>query len=114
VRLDPGFELAQALKQTVRIGDKQNIKTFHKRDQFAPELVYFSDCILQNTEPEPSGLEGMNDVRIIEALYRSAEKGIPVQLANQSSKKRPTSAQQITKPAVAMPELVNASGPSPK
>lgn len=114
VRLDPGFELAQQLRQTVRIGEQQRVKTFHKRDQFAPELVYFSDCILQNKDPEPSGLEGMIDVRIIEALYRSANEGIPVQLASQPSKKRPTGAQQITKPAVDMPKLVNASGPSPQ
>ena len=46
-----------------------------KRDQFAPELLYFSDCIVKNREPEPSGEEGRQDVRIVQALYESAETG---------------------------------------
>ena len=32
-------------------------KSVGKRDQFAPELLYFSDCILKDTQPEPSGEE---------------------------------------------------------
>jgi hypothetical protein len=34
-------------------------RVFPKGDQFAAELVYFSDCILNNREPEPSGAEGL-------------------------------------------------------
>ena len=41
-------------------------------DQFAPEIKYFSDCILNGREPEPSGEEGMLDVRVIEAVLESA------------------------------------------
>jgi len=40
-----------------------------KRDQFAPELIYFSTCILDNREPEPAGEEGLIDVQIIRAAY---------------------------------------------
>jgi len=36
-----------------------------KGDQFAPELLYFSECIQKNRQPEPSGWEGLADVRII-------------------------------------------------
>lgn len=114
VRLDPGYELSAELKQTIKIGEKTKNKVFPKRDQFAPELIYFSDCILQNKAPEPSGREGLIDVRIIEALYRSAETGTPVTLDLEPPRKRPTRSQQITKPGVDMPKLVNASGPSPK
>ena len=39
------------------------------------ELVYFSDCILSDRQPEPSGEEGMQDVRIVRAFYRSAQTG---------------------------------------
>jgi predicted dehydrogenase len=113
VRLDPGYELAAELKQTVKIGEKSKTKVFPKRDQFAPELIYFSDCILQNKEPEPSGREGLIDVKIIEALYRSARTAAPVTLEINPPKKRPTRSQQITKPGVPMPKLVNASSPSP-
>jgi predicted dehydrogenase len=112
VRLDPAYELAAELKQTVRIGEANKTEVFPKRDQFAPELIYFSGCILQNRDPEPSGREGMIDVRIIGALYRSAVTREPVDLDLQGPKKRPSRAQQITRPGVKMPKLVNASGPS--
>jgi glucose-fructose oxidoreductase len=76
-------------------------------------LIYFSDCILQNKEPEPSGREGLIDVKIIEALYRSARTAAPVTLEINPPKQRPTRSQQITKPGIPMPKLVNASSPSP-
>ena len=34
-----------------------------RSDQFTPELVYFSQCIMDDIEPEPSGEEGLCDVR---------------------------------------------------
>ena len=30
-------------------------RRFARRDQFAAEIVYFSRCIRENLEPEPSG-----------------------------------------------------------
>ncbi len=55
----------------MKIGERSQTRKFGKSDQFAPELLYFSDCILKNREPEPSGEEGLIDVRIIEAMNRS-------------------------------------------
>ena len=49
-------------------------------DQFAAEISYFSSCILQDRQPEPSGIEGLQDVRLVEAIYRSARDGRPVTL----------------------------------
>jgi len=114
LRMDPAYEYAAQLKQRVTIGDKEKIHVFRKRDQFAPELVYFSDCILHDREPEPSGEEGLADVRIIRALYRSAELGTPVKIEGEPPRKRPGRDQEISRPAVSMPKLVNASGPSPQ
>ena len=54
--------------------------TFEPTDLFAAELSYFSTCILQDREPEPSGLQGLQDVRLVEAIYRSARDGRPVTL----------------------------------
>ena len=83
-----------------------------KRDQFAPELLYFSDCIIQNREPEPSGLEGLQDVRIVQALYESAETGKAVTLQPFGRRQRPTLRQRITRPGVAKPRLVHARSAS--
>jgi predicted dehydrogenase len=54
--------------------------TFEPTDLFAAELSYFATCILQDREPEPSGLQGLQDVRLVEAIYRSARDGRPVTL----------------------------------
>jgi glucose-fructose oxidoreductase len=32
------------------------------------EIEYFSDCLLNNKQPEPTGQEDLADVRIIQAL----------------------------------------------
>ena len=39
---------------------------------FAPEIARFSNCILEDATPEPSGQEGLADVRVMEAIVRSA------------------------------------------
>ena len=67
------------------IDGKTTRKAIGKRDQFAPELLYFSDCILKDREPEPSGEEGLQDVRIVQALYESARSGRPVALRRSRS-----------------------------
>ena len=87
-------------------------KRGRKHDQFAAELVYFSDCILDDRQPEPSGEEGLRDVRIIQALYESAESGKVVALAPIAVDKRPTGRQRITRPGVKKPELVHAQSAS--
>ena len=69
--------MREGLEYALTIDGKTTRKKFGKRDQFAPELLYFSDCILNDREPEPSGEEGMQDVKIVEALYASAKSGKP-------------------------------------
>ena len=54
--------------------------TFDPSDQFAAEVTYFSDCIQNDRHPEPSGIDGLQDIRIVEAIYRSARDGRPVTL----------------------------------
>jgi len=114
IRADPAYEFAGELKQTVTIKGKSRERTFTQRDQFAPELIYFSDCILTNKEPEPSGFEGLIDVRIIRALYHSVELGEPVRLAVPQKDERPGMEQEIKRPAVKEPALIKASAPSGK
>ncbi|MDQ6733032.1 MAG: Gfo/Idh/MocA family oxidoreductase, partial [Nitrospirota bacterium] len=63
LRLDPAYEYVGELKQEVTIDGKTRERSFPMRDQFAPELLYFSECILTGQDPEPSGEEGLNDIR---------------------------------------------------
>ena len=75
LRVDQAYEYVIPISHEMTVEGKTRKRTFRKRDQFAPELIYFSDCITGNKDPEPSGTEGLADVRIIEALYRSARSG---------------------------------------
>ena len=42
-------------------------------DEVEEELDYFGYCALTGTEPEPNGEDGVEDLRVIEAAYESAE-----------------------------------------
>jgi predicted dehydrogenase len=106
------YEYAKDIQLTVSLGGNTSHRTFPKRDQFAPEIIYFSDCILKNDEPEPSGEEGLIDVQIISAAYQSAETGQPVRLQTATRRRRPGPSQEIYRPPVKEPELVNAKMPS--
>ena len=109
---DPAYEYAEGLEYTMEIDGKKTTKRAGKRDQFAPELLYFSDCILRDTQPEPSGEEGLQDVRIVEALYDSARKGRPVRIRPFRKTVRPTARQRITRPGVRKPALVKVQSAS--
>ncbi len=109
--LEPGFEYAAPLRHRLTIGGETRERRFAKRDQFAPELIYFSDCILQNRDPEPGADEGLADVRVIRALYRSAELGEPVELGPYRKDERPNLEQEIRRPPIDKPEVVHARSP---
>ena len=112
LRLDPSYEYVGKLNHRLTIDGKTKKKTFSRRDQFGAEITYFSNCILDDTDPEPSGEEGLADVRVIRALYRSAKSGEPVKLKEYSRDQRPTMAQEIELPPVSMPALVHAESPT--
>jgi predicted dehydrogenase len=79
--LDPGYEIWGELAHELTRGKRTSRKTYPRRDQFAPELAYFSECIQQDRDPEPSGKEGLNDVLIVRALLDSAERRRPIRLS---------------------------------
>lgn len=109
---EPAYDYSMALKHRLTIGEKTTKRTFPKRDQFAAEVMYFSDCILRNKQPEPSGLEGLADIRIIRAIYESAKTGKIVDLPKFAPKKRPSMRQEIHRPGHAKPHTVDAESPS--
>jgi len=113
ITLDPAYEYAQGLSHTLRIGDREKTRRFGKSDQFAPELLYFSNCILNDRQPEPSGEVGLEDVRIIEAMHRSARTGRWIRLPAPSRKARPSLRQEKRRPAVPRePRLVGVASAS--
>jgi predicted dehydrogenase len=106
ITLDPAYEYAQGVEYTLRLGRRKRERRYEKSDQFAPELIYFSDCILHDSEPEPSGEEGIADVRVIEALNRSIETGRWVSPQLPQRRRRATLRQEIRRPGIQPPPLV--------
>jgi glucose-fructose oxidoreductase len=111
--LSPCYSYTDALVQRLLVKGRTTERRFEKRDHFAPELLYFSDCILEDREPEPSGREGLADVRVIEAIQRSIESGRIEKLEQFEKFKRPTLAQEIHAPPVRTPRTRHAPPPEP-
>jgi len=112
LRVENAFEYDQPIRHWLTRGGKTRKTTFKRRDQFAPELLYFADCILQDREPEPSGIEGLADVRVVEAIYRSIETGAAVELGAFTKRRRPHLRQELRRPPVGKARVVGAKAPS--
>lgn len=112
-RLESAYEYAQGMRAVITIGDRTKTKRYPNRDQFAPQLLYFSDCILHKRSPEPSGMEGMLDVAVIEALHESAARGRMVKIPyRHAPAQRPSLSQMARCRPVSPPRLIRASSPT--
>jgi glucose-fructose oxidoreductase len=81
LRVDPGYERARPGTHYLITDGQVKERVFPKQDQFAQELTEFSECVLNGQDhPRASGQDGLADVRIIEALLRSAQAGQAVKL----------------------------------
>ena len=111
--LDPCYSFGKPLEQTVAIKDDKSKESFKNTDHFGGELKYFSDCILNNRDPEPDGEEGMADMRVLVGILEALKTGGPVKLPPFTRTKRiVTEAQKQTLGAVSTPDLVNTKNPS--
>jgi glucose-fructose oxidoreductase len=101
LRLEPAYSYIGGRQQRLTAGDKTETKKWKPHDQIAAEVIYFSDCILAGREPEPDGLEGLADVRVVRAALRSLGDGRPVPLTSPPRPKHPDpAAQKISRPPV--------------
>ncbi len=112
LRLTQAYEYSEAIAMEITVDGHTEHRKYLLRDQFGPELLYFSDCILRNREPEPSGVEGLLDVHIIRSLAQSAASGLPVKIKELSSERRPDSRQAIRRPPAKRALKVNVEQPS--
>ena len=52
----------------------------HPKNQFALEMDHFGECVQENITPYTPGEEGLQDHRLMAAIYESANTGKPVRL----------------------------------
>ena len=113
VRMRPAYEYHEGIEMYLtKGGEKEHKKSFRQHDQFGAELLYFSKCILENREPEPGGLEGMADVRVVEAILQSLRSGAQVKLGAFDVPARPDASQRMALRPVKPPEVVHAESPA--
>ena len=88
--MEPAFPYSgQQLKIERKLNEKVNSSNQLKltpKSQFALELDHMALCVKNNIKPHTPGEEGLQDLKIIEAIYKSAETGQVVQLAKDSGK----------------------------
>ena len=81
-------------------------------DQFAGETAYFSDCILNDSTPQPSGEEGFRDVRVLLAVERALNTGLPQQLSALAPLRVPSKAEQRQYPLAQVPDFIDTESPT--
>jgi predicted dehydrogenase len=114
VRVTPGYGYHDDRELITTVDGKERKETFKRGDQFGAELVYFSQCILDDSAPEPGGLEGTADIRVIEAILKSMRSGQAVRLPQSRLIQHSGKDQKIELPPVKPPKIVHAQSPSAK
>jgi predicted dehydrogenase len=77
--LDPAFAYQGLELEVVREKSREK-QIMNEKDQFALEIDHFSRCILDQQQPFTPGEEGLQDQRIMAAIYESAKTNKPVAL----------------------------------
>jgi predicted dehydrogenase len=74
--------VGQRLTVMAREGDatSNDELVLEAKNQFAQEIDHMADCVLTGREPYTSGEEGVQDHKLMEAIYESARTGKPVHL----------------------------------
>jgi predicted dehydrogenase len=84
VELSPAFAYNGIELRSNRRMEDSNVLIEHgieDANQFALEFDHMSLCVRNDVQPHTPGEEGLQDQRIIEAIYESARTGRPVKLA---------------------------------
>jgi predicted dehydrogenase len=79
--LNPAFAFEEERRLFGKIRGRWFEQTFPVMDEFALELDAFTKSIHEGRDPEPDGMEGLQDLATIEAIYRSSQENrtVPIQ-----------------------------------
>ena len=115
IQMNPAFGFGDGITQNRQVGEKKTSETFNATDQFGGEMRYFSDCILNDLDPEPDAEEGIADLRVIEGIVRALASGQREVLPPFARTRRINpGAQRQTLGGVSPPKDVNAASPTGK
>jgi predicted dehydrogenase len=111
LQVQPAYIYGKALEHYLTIGEKEDKVSYKNTDHFGGEMKYFSDCILNDIDPEPDAEEGLADVRVLEAIQRSIQTEEAQKLPPFTRTKRIDPDQVVRLSPVKPPEPVHASSP---
>lgn len=70
----------ESLGLTYEVDGERTTETFDPIDQYRLEVEHFADCVDAGASPRTDGTEAIANMRVIDALYESADRGTPVRL----------------------------------
>ena len=83
LNLDPAFayeNLELEFDHKVGQGNAVERRRFPQRNQFAPEMDHFAEAIRADQIPRTPGEKGLQDMRLIEAIYQAADSNSRIRL----------------------------------
>ena len=82
--LSPAFAYNGLRLRTSTTEDGRDVvsePSIEAKNQFAAEMDHMAMCVRKNVQPHTPGEEGLQDQRVVEAIYESARTGKAVKLA---------------------------------
>jgi predicted dehydrogenase len=68
--------------EVVKSGFKFPRKEHCPQTMYDAQMAYFLNCVRNRTTPVPGGLEGLTNMKIVDAAYKSSKTGKVVEIKN--------------------------------
>jgi predicted dehydrogenase len=77
---EPAYDVDTPLHHELRLSDSVGNRSFSRSDQVAAVIEHFSQCIQGDVTPVPGADEGIADLRVIDAAFRSVRERRAIEL----------------------------------
>lgn len=105
VKVDPCYTFGPsvAITYTTLIDGKKDRQSYGPVEHFGGETFYFSECILNDRDPEPDGEDGLRDVRVLVAVEEALRTGKSQSLPPLAAREGIQQDQMVSLPPVEQP-----------